>query len=241
MRAEVFGESGFSTTLKLDEVELGILRNLVRAQYDRVLSTEVPEHMGLFRALPMTDYHKRSELLRHGPLWIKRNRILPTSAVLTIRNMPFMKELEREFGAFQITNEEGVRTEEIYWRIVRPNAEGDIGTLHADRWFWDLGHGAPLGTQRVKVWIPLWCEPGRSGLSVVPGSHRKQFQFHGDHGTAYETRATYRRPVIDESVRAELLHTEPGTAVCFHEALLHGGVNTGASETRISLEFMLWN
>ena len=226
-------------TLKLDNVELGILQGFVRTQYFEALSREVPGQAHLFHGVPLDHYHVLSELIPHGTVWKKWNRILPKAAVLTIRGMPFMQTLERQFGEFQITNEEGREDEEVYWRIVRPRSPNDVGTLHADRWFWDLGHGTVPGHQRLKVWIPLWCEPGVSGLAVVPGSQLREWKFHGER-PAGETRPSYQKPVIDERPDAHLLYTEPGTAILFHEGLLHGGINAGATKTRYSLEFMIW-
>lgn len=226
MKAEIFGDQGFSTKLHLDQVELGILRGFVRAQYNEI--------MGRFRDLPMEQYHT----LSHKNLFVKKGRILSHVYVKTMRGMKFMRELEREFGPFKITNEENERPEEVYWRIVRPNEPADIGTLHADRWFWDLGHGRAPGTTRAKVWIPLFCEPGVSGLAVVPGSHRREFKYHGEKGS--DPRASYQRPVIDEQLDAQVVLTEPGQAVVFHDSLIHGGVNAGATKTRVSLEMMIY-
>ena len=101
--------------------------------------------------------------------------------------MSLLKQLTSEFGEFQISAEDGSDWEEIYWRIVRPHEPSDVGPLYADRWFWDLGHGTiPTDKERVKVWIAIVAEPGLSGLRVVPGSHLRDWRYHGEagHGNA---------------------------------------------------------
>jgi hypothetical protein len=88
----------------------------------------------------------------HKALWLKKARLLPGEAVGRIRAMDFMQVLADEFGPFGISNEEEIYAEEIYWRIVRPQMASDVGPLHADAWFWELGHGkAPPETVRVNV------------------------------------------------------------------------------------------
>ena len=89
----------------------------------------------------MDRYHEKSDLLDHHAIWPKEARILSLENVKEIRQMSFFEELESDFGTFEISDENDVGREEIYWRIVRPNEGQDMGPLHADAWFWELGHG----------------------------------------------------------------------------------------------------
>lgn len=185
----------------------------------------------------MNRYHEKASLIDHKAAWPKTARILPPAAVSEIRTMPFMKYLESEFGEFLISDEEEVGWEEIYWRIVRPHAP-DIGPLHADSWFWKAGHGKmPEGKERAKVWIAVYSESGRNGLRIVPGSHRQtDFRYH------VTERDGILKPQIDENeadLPIELLPTEPGDVVIFHDDLVHGGAENRGSTTRVSLEFTL--
>lgn len=75
---------------------------------------------------------------------------MPQKAADSIRSL--MKELEKIFGEFKISDEENEGREEIFWRLVRPHQSSDIGPLHADGWFWDFGHGHTLANvERVNI------------------------------------------------------------------------------------------
>lgn len=234
----VRGEAGFSLALQLAPDELARLRELVEAQWLGVIGRQAPESVAAFRAAGIAHYHEHAARLPHATLWPKAARILPRAAAAEIRAMAFMEDLAGAFGPFTISDEDEVGWQEIYWRLVRPGQPGDMGPLHADRWFWDLGHGTtPAGRERIKVWVALVTEPGRSGLRVVPGSHRREWRFHG------EPRDGRLKPQIDEdeeALGATLLATEPGDAVVFHDALLHGGAPNRGTLTRVSFEFTLF-
>ena len=149
-----------------------------------------------------------------------------------------MRRLEQAFGPFNISGESEVEKEEIYWRLVRPGAAQDVGPVHADRWFWDLGNGVtPPGVERVKIWIAVVTQPGRNGLQVVPGSHMRDYRWHG------EERDGIRKPVFDEDqeqIGLELLEFVPGQAIVFNDSLLHAGAVNQGSTTRVSVEFTLF-
>jgi hypothetical protein len=151
--------------------------------------------------------------------------------------MSFVKILEKEFGEFLISNEEGLEKEEIYWRLVRPGVSSDIGPLHSDAMFWNLGHGnTPESYKRVKIWIALYCEKGRSGFRFSPGSHAKKVDYIG------EDRGGILKPKINDKILSTLtmarFDTDPGGAIIFHDDLVHGGL-AGGEKTRVSIEFTI--
>jgi hypothetical protein len=230
--------AGYYLGLKLQDDELALIKSFVYKQWIENIKQISPEHLEQFSDAGMAQYHELSHLIAHETVWPKAVRILPKEAVDIIRTMPFIKKLEEVYGSFQVSDEESVGREEFYWRLVRPNEVLDIGPLHADAWFWDLGHGiTPSGCKRVKVWIPLLCEPGANGLKILPGSHTQDWKYHGveKHG--------FIKPQIDEdesALSAELAYTEPGNAVVFHDKLLHGGALNQGKYTRVSLEFTMF-
>ena len=234
---DVHGEAGFSI-LPLPPSDLSQIQRMVQRHWLSTIQKHHPEHSQVFESAGIQDYHLHSSLLPHGSIWSKLNRILPAADVTAIRDMEFFKVLKKNFGDFTISDEENVGHEEIYWRIVRPYQPQDIGPMHADSWFWDLGHGqTPPGTERVKVWIPLFCEPGANGLEVVPGSHLKTWKYHG------EMKGTFVKPVFDEdrsTLNINLLATKPGDAVVFNDKLLHGGALNKGAKTRVSCEFTMF-
>src|SRR3989338_165855 len=181
-RCEIDGLIGYSLGLKLEKQDLLRVKEFIETQWNKQLCHVIPQHVDKFLDFGIERYHELSYLLQHNTVWSKLNRILPLQAVSEIREMSFMKRLSREFGEFSISDEEGVGWEEMYWRLVRPNQTQDVGPLHADKWFWDLGHGiTPSGVKRVKVWIAIVCEPYRNGLCVVPGSHLREWHYHKDY------------------------------------------------------------
>jgi len=230
--------NGYCLDLSLQKNELDLVRSLVHAQWIDNIKHYAPEHAEKFLKNGMEKYHELSHLLNHGEIWSKINRILPQNAIDLIRKTSLIKTLEDIYGEFEISDEENVRREEIYWRLVRPNQPPDIGPLHADEWFWKLGHGVtPPKVKRVKVWIALFCEPGLNGLCLVPNSHKKTWRYHG------ETRDGFVKPQIDEdisSLKIELVYTKPGEAIVFHDKLLHGGARNLSKNTRVSIEFTMF-
>ena len=171
---------GFSLDFKLQMHELEQIRIEVKKHWLNTIRHSYPKLLHKFEAISMTDYHFFSHDLQHNSLWSKTNRILPDNVVTYIRKTQLLQSLQDYFGNFIISNEEELYAEEIYWRIVRPHQPDDMGPLHADKWFWDLGHGKmPLGYKRVKIWIALYCEPGMNGLRVVPHSQKKNWPYEG--------------------------------------------------------------
>ncbi|MFN0055427.1 MAG: phytanoyl-CoA dioxygenase family protein [Planctomycetales bacterium] len=239
IRTAVFGDPGVTTSLRMCARELAEFRGLITDHWlGRIASQYPSEVVDQFRQVGLPRYHELAHLVDHKTLWPKTERLLPQSAVERIRSMPFMQALAGDFGEFGISNEEEIHSEEIYWRIVRPGAPSDIGPIHADAWFWELGHGRiPPDTVRVKVWIPFFSEPGMNGLLVLPGSQREYYPYHG------EERDGFVKPQVDFDQRAlpmQLLNIEPGTLVVFHDRLLHGGALNSGRTTRVSAEFTMF-
>ena len=182
----------------------------------------------------------------HDALWPKMHRVLPQPVVEEIKGFAFVQTLAREFGSFsfsEVVSANGVARghEEVYWRIVRPGIQSDVGPLHADKWFHDVlgdehGRLLPENATTVKVWIPLYAEPGRNGLIVVPDSHLRVWNYE------YLESGGIKRPRLTEDqskLGGILVNACPGTPVLFNERLLHGGaLNQGAS-TRVSAEITL--
>lgn len=229
---------GFSLDLKFLPEELHAVKNSIRDHWLTQIKLHAPDAYPLFNSIDINEYHHHSHLLQHNQLWCKANRILPETTVKMIRSTSLVKALEQHYGSFKISNEEGLLSEEIYWRLVRPNQSDDMGPIHADCWFWNLGHGmTPEHCKRVKVWIALWCEPQLNGLRLVPHSQKQQWRYHG------EFRDGFIKPQLDEeedSLDIELVPTHPGEAIVFHDKLLHGGAPNRGQFTRVSMEFTMF-
>jgi hypothetical protein len=238
LRDEVNGPRGVSTNLSASSDDLALIRKLIEEQWLACLSCVAPQHVAAFAELGCERYHELAHAIDHSSVWPKRSRILPAEAVATIRTTSLLRQLVGEFGEFAISDEDGIGWEEVYWRLVRPNAANDVGPLHADQWFWELGDATvPADSERVNCWIAIITEPDRNGLLLVPGSHRRDWRFHG------ETRHGSLKPQIDEDeaqFELKLLPLAPGGAVVFHDKLLHRGALNDGNTTRVSLEFTMF-
>lgn len=231
-------DRGYYLGFFFQENELACVQTWVRNQWLENIKLHSPENLEKFSNLAITHYHELSHLIDHASAWPKINRILPKEAIDYIRSTSLIASLEDVYGHFEISDEEKVGREEIYCRLVRPNQPADVGPLHADAWFWELDHGAtPSGVKRVKVWVALYCEPGLNGLRVVPNSQKRNWKYHGEY------RDGFSKPQIDEdeaTLPVQLLHTNSGDAIVFHDRLLHGGVINRGMCTRVSLEFTMF-
>jgi hypothetical protein len=229
------GSPGFSTEATLSNEELARLRALIHAQFFARLAALRPDLAETLGSIPMDQYHTVDHQIDHKSAWPKTERILPTAAVAEIRGFAVMRQLEDYFGPYLITNEELLRPEEVYWRIVRPNEPSDVGPVHADKWFWDLGHGTmPDGYVRIKIWIPVYTETGKSGLLLFPDSHnREDIRYEG----VYRDGFTKPSLVSDLSGEKRVLFSgSNGELVIFNDRLLHGGALNTGSTTRVSAE-----
>lgn len=244
LREKVFGDVGFSSDMKLSANELSVFRELINQHWLSVVNTAYPELTNQAEKQGIENYHKISDRVNHSTLWNKWNRILPEEAVTKIKSLPFFSVLKAEFGNFRISDAvydaQQIGREEIYWRLVRPDVKTDINALHKDKWYHDAfnnGEGMfPKGIVTVKVWIPIYCEPGKSGLALLAGSQNKEWKYH------VEVIDGVPKPIPDEDLGkagAELIPTDPGNMLIFNENLLHGGVVNTGNKTRVSVEITM--
>jgi ectoine hydroxylase-related dioxygenase (phytanoyl-CoA dioxygenase family) len=244
LKDQIFGSKGYSADMKLSIAELEVFRDLISSQWVSVIRNAYPDLADEAAAQGIENYHIIADRLDHKSLWPKANRVFSQTIVEKIKTLQFFQVLKQEFGEFSISDVYDVKQryghEEIYWRLVRPNVKGDVGLLHADKWFHDsfnMGYGMfPEGSVTVKVWIPIFCEPGKSGLSMLEGSHLNDWKYH------IEEIEGLPKPVIDENadiLGAELILTEPGNMLIFHEKTLHGGVLNEGRYTRVSVEITM--
>ena len=180
IRDTVAGPAGFSTTLSLTSDELEKVKSSIEKHWLDRLQIAAPDKVNVFAERGIERYHENAHLVDHSSLWPKSARILSADSVREIRRTSLMKRLVDEYGEFEISDEDDFGWEEMYWRLVRPHEPTDVGPLHADCWFWELGKmKTPANTERVKVWIAIVCERGRNDLHVVPQSHQCDWKWHG--------------------------------------------------------------
>lgn len=231
----VWDKPGYFLGARLQPAELQTLRDLVTQQWVNRLRAIDPAVADDAARLGMEQYHLIQHRVDHASIWPKQARLLPVDAIPVLRSMEFFRGIAAEFKKVMLLDNEQI------WRLVRPNEANDVGPIHADGWFWDYGNGgygaSPAGYDRYKIWIPLYTEPGRNGLCVVPDSHQRDWKHHEEirHGIA--------KPVLDERVEelnVQLLPLNPGEMVMFHDRLLHGGVVNRGSLCRVSCEMTIF-
>ena len=89
--------------------------------------------------------------------------------------------------------------------------------------------------ERIKIWIPLYCEKDLNGLYIVPNSHKQDYTYRS------EQRDGKLKPLPNFTIEPgelQLCSTSPGDAIIFHDELLHGGA-IGGKKTRVSVEFTM--
>lgn len=239
-----FWRRWISSDLKLSASELNTFRHHINAQWFNTINTVYPELADEAKVLGIENYHQLSDRINHQKTWPKSTRVLPKESVLEIKKLPFLTTLKQEFGEFALSDiydtKQHIGHEEVYWRLVRPQQASDVGPLHKDRWFhgaFNSGYGMfPDDEVTLKLWIPIFCEPGKSGLRLLGGSHLKDWKYH------IEVTDGVPRPVPDEDLSklgAELIATEPGNILLFHENVLHGGALNSGDSTRVSVEITM--
>jgi len=237
---QVVSGEGFSTLVELENSELTAIRGFVNDNW-RARLEDVANKNGVhieIRRMEADRYHDIEGMFIHKELWPKSQRILNHSFIDWFNNSHFKKRLTQELGTFNVSDEESLGYPNFYWRICRPFAEDDIGPVHRDSWFWEANPSFPKPDyrfSRIKIWIPLYVEPGLNGLMVEPFSHLRT-----DIDWMPEYRDGIMKPKIltsAEHMKLVLVYTQNGQAIIFNDDLLHGGSINMGKRTRISLEF----
>ena len=204
------------------------------------LSRIVTDHVNVklqtsFESLEIAVRHLARDSSKH-PFKEKRDRLL--SANLAERADTTIREelADRLPSHFFISDEEMLGYCNFYWRAVRPMSSVDVGSVHADRWFWELRHDEiPDGYRRIKCWLPLVQPDDECALLVSPGSHLLHYLY-----GYQESEDGMRRPRFDPTehdVRMVSADVRKNYLIFFHDSLLHGG--RAISSYRVSFEFTL--
>jgi hypothetical protein len=217
---------------ELAPIELDVIRAYITAQYLDRLADLQPDLVDEARRVGVQNYHTLPIEFDHAASWPKETRLLPARHVADFARMGFFSRIRQQFGPSAT-----ISHDELNWRVVRPNQPGDIGPVHADKWFWDAGYGygsMPPGYDRFKIWMAVFSEPGANGLRVKPESHRVHTWKHH-----FEVKGGVRKPVLDEreeDLNMQLLPLAAGQMVQFHDELLHGGAVNRGTTCRVSIE-----
>ncbi len=233
---------GYSTDLALSNHDLENIKKFIQKDYLSILNNLGINSFDSGLNLEIDNYHLISHLIDHNTAWPKLARCFSKSNVEIIKKSDFFNSLRSIFGPVSISKLTYGKycdpsREEIYWRLVRPNTPEDVGALHADSWFHaalnSYGIAIPENSRTVKVWVPIFCEPGNNGLLVVDNSHHRDWSY----DIVVSSNMSY--PRLNEKVNPKLLSTPPGRAIIFGDKLIHGGAINLGSTTRVSVEITL--
>ncbi len=222
------------------ESEVAWLQDFVQRKWRNVLTSKYPALSDTIAGTSIFDYHKISHLIDHASAWGKDARLFTPAEVAELcERLTIFGFLEATFGTYEIADIEGLGYPEIYWRLVRPKQPGDVAGAHADAWFYTVTNHMPPDEQQriVKVWFPVFSEPGLSGISVAVDSHKMNLAYTGEmrHGRMKPLMTDPRAP----DIKLSPLQLTPGQCVAFHVDLLHQGIGHMTDRSRVSIEFAI--
>lgn len=219
---------------KTNKNEIDYIKSLIQESFNKTLKENK-----LNKCL-IDNYHnlKISDDL-HRRIWTRKKRIASKKLINYLKNKSFIfKKLRKEFGNVTFSQKVDPKKPDSYWRLVRPYKENDVGSIHADEWFWKANKWKiPKDKKIFKVWILLSNKLDK-GLYVIPNSHMKKDWIY---------KKVYKdgifKPIFNKtknSYKIKNLNTPKGNILIFNYGLLHAGLINKSKETRISLEFSLY-
>jgi ectoine hydroxylase-related dioxygenase (phytanoyl-CoA dioxygenase family) len=121
----------------------------------------------------------------------------------------------------------GPRLEFLSDKIVYKNGKRDLPSpWHQDWPYWK-------GCHKVSVWVALDDATIENGcLKVIPGSHLKGILKHESHGDGFSNQM--KKEEIDED-QAVAVEVKAGTAIIFHDLLLHASYPNTSRKDRWAL------
>ena len=124
---------------KLEKKDFELIKNIIKDHFNELINNFKVND----KNINFSNYLDKFDQSNHQILFTKKNRVLPKKYLdILIKKFELFKKLKKLFGDFEITDEENLGFGNFYWRLVRPFPNIDVGTMHKDKWFWDLGTGS---------------------------------------------------------------------------------------------------
>ena len=228
--------------LYLPKIESEIL-NLISSSIDNSLKELIDskniiyKNKGNFSIMDSYKYISNSQWIS---LFNKKSRTLKKECTLPISKY-FSNYLESLLECkIEISDDLLLGFPCLSFRIVRPLQKNDIGPLHADQWFIDIGvqpnRTPKIKSELIKFWMPVEVESNTSNLLLIPNSHKDKEKY------KYEIEETQNglKPIINKNINREetiMINNENGCPVIFNMNLIHGGALNKSNKCRVSLEF----
>ena len=215
---------------EIDRTDLKLIRDLIERHFKEWIIKNFSS-----KDVSFANYLKSCDQERHGLIFTKKNRVLPKNLFdIAHNNLKIFKNLKKIYPEFEITDEENLGFGNFYWRLVRPYPYKDVGPMHKDKWFWDLGSGKidENKYRRNKLWISVIGDQ-ELGFRFVKGSPNMDLNFKSEY------RDGMKKPMFDEKnieKSVTSLRGSNGTFIIFNDELLHGGKVLNNETVRISIE-----
>jgi len=144
-----------------------------------LITDHVSQKLGISIDLPT--YHRQVNNNGHLCMAPKSARVLTPGDSQKVLALSGTKSLLDSHPGYQIANvvydsKKSEDRPEFYFRLVRPNQPGDIGTPHCDFWF-DEAMGTNHGVgNTIKFWLPIVLDPGKNGSILSRRAQRSSFR-----------------------------------------------------------------
>ena len=210
--------------------DLNSFREEVEKKYRKTLTKNKISSIG-----DIEDYHKLAiDDEQHKSLWTRANRNFNHEI---ITNSDIFKYLETNLGEISFSYMVDNNYPDIFWRLVRPN-KMDVGSIHADIWFWDLNNWkVPENKECLKIWM-LLSKNIDLGLGVIDKSHKKDDWIYSNVSKDGLNKPEF--DILKNKYTTNDLITPFGSAILFDYRLLHYGIYNTSNFSRISLEFTIY-
>ncbi len=219
---------------KTSKNEINYIKSLIQESFDQTLKKN-----NLNKCL-IDNYHNlKISNKMHKKIWTRKNRIASNKLINYLKNKSFIfKTLKKEFGEIKFSQKVDKNKPDSYWRLVRPYKANDVGSIHADEWFWKANKWKfPKNKKILKVWMLLSNKLDK-GLSVIPNSHTKKDWIYKKVHKDGIFKPIFNK--VKNTYKIKNLNTPKGNILIFNYGLLHSGLINKSKETRISLEFSLY-
>lgn len=234
---EFGGETGIVKGKKFSVSEIQEIKDLISEHLANIIKAQSPFIASEFINRGLQNYHLSIDDLIHSKCLAKSARTLPENSCKKIQQMSFFNYLNELIGNFHLADEEGVGHQQITFRITRPNKKEDVGSMHRDSWFWEQ-HGFKVAQDhgRFKCWTQIEGEPRKSGLILMPGSHREQLDYtvqKNNNKLSFAIGSKY------DETRLRQYCESLGSPVMFNHDVLHGGSVNHGQYCRVSFELTI--
>lgn len=232
------GDVGFLAGPKLKPDELERVRKILhrRLTYN-AYNLHGSQAAELIESAPLHQYHTVCDGVDHSKMLTKTGRILPKSDVEEMLQMSIFDTFREAVGDFSLSDEDNIGHQQITMRATRPNMLQDVGFPHRDSWFWDYySWPVPEGKNRTKVWMGVEVNAAQNGLSLAPGSHKRDYDFEAEN---LGTKIKFTPKFDIDAVEFVNFPGDEGETVAFNYGTLHVGRMNTAEKTRVSIEFTL--